>query len=470
MRPASRIGSGVPVGLRAGLVALMVIGAARAEGPDAPRDPPAPAAGDVLRAGRELFERVWLPNDPRSHGGDGLGPVFNAQSCVACHGQGGTGGAGPAERNIEIVTAAGVPSYQFAYAFGMDFGAGRFVYQISAGNPAAAPRRRPADARALAAIHPGFRGSDGVVLHRFGTDPDYHAWREAVPGPHGTVAVRTSQRNPTTLFGVGAIDAIPDPVLEAAARRGAASIQGRVSRLKDGRVGRFGWKAQAATLAEFVLSAAATEIGLEVPGHPQAADPRRPGIGAAGLDMDRDECEALVAFVRSLPAPISREAADAQEAARIAAGAATFRSIGCVGCHLPKLGPVTGLYSDLLLHDMGPALGDTDSYTAFAAPPAGAEVPADRDAARPRRGGAPATAREWRTPPLWGLRDSAPYLHDGRAATLEEAITLHGGQGAAAARRFAQLSDRRQRQLESFLLSLAAPPRPRGRPDPAEAP
>ena len=66
-----------------------------------------------------------------------------------------------------------------------------------------------------------------------------------------------------------------------------------------------------------------------------------------------------------------------------------------------------------------------------------------------------ATSQEWRTPPLWGLRDSAPYLHDGRAATVDQAIALHGGQGAAAAQRYAQLSARRKRQLDAFLLSLS---------------
>ena len=77
-----------------------------------------------------------------------------------------------------------------------------------------------------------------------------------------------------------------------------------MSRLKDGRVGRFGWKAQTATLAEFVRSAAAGEIGLEVPGRHQAADPRTPGLAAVGLDMDESECDALVEYVRSLPIPV----------------------------------------------------------------------------------------------------------------------------------------------------------------------
>ncbi len=68
-----------------------------------------------------------------------------------------------------------------------------------------------------------------------------------------------------------------------------------------------------------------------------------------------------------------------------------------------------------------------------------------------------ATAREWRTPPLWGVRDSAPYLHDGRASGISQAIAMHGGQGAASARRFAELSAARKQQLKAFLLSLAAP-------------
>ena len=65
--------------------------------------------------------------------------------------------------------------------------------------------------------------------------------------------------------------------------------------------------------------------------------------------------------------------------------------------------------------------------------------------------------QEWRTPPLWGVADSAPYLHDGRAATLEEAIKLHTGQGAASAARFNGLNQAQQLQLVAFLKTLRAP-------------
>ena len=228
-----------------------------------------------------------------------------------------------------------------------------------------------------------------------------------------------------------------------------------MSRLKDGRIGRFGWKAQTATLEEFVLSAAAGEIGLEVPGRHQAADPRLPGLAAKGLDMDKGECDDLVDYVRSLPAPVAITPAADKDSAPIKAGESTFKSIGCAGCHIPKLGQVEGIYSDLLLHDMGPQLGDSDTYTVFVGEPSRAGGPAVTD--RPGAGTGPATVREWRTPPLWGLRDSAPYLHDGRAATIAQAITLHAGQGAISARRYAELATRRKQQIEAFLMSLAAP-------------
>jgi CxxC motif-containing protein (DUF1111 family) len=226
-----------------------------------------------------------------------------------------------------------------------------------------------------------------------------------------------------------------------------------VSRLKDGRIGRFGWKAQTATLKEFVLSAAAGEMGLEVPGKHQAADPRLPGIGATGLDMDEAECDALTEYLRGLPPPVASKPADRQESEQLRSGERTFRSLGCAYCHLPKLGSVSGIYSDLLLHDMGSGLEDAAVYSVFVGAPPRAEGAQAPD----RPGTTTASIHEWRTPPLWGLRDSGPYLHDGRAASIDQAIGMHAGQGASSARRFAELSPARKRHLAAFLRSLAAP-------------
>lgn len=422
----------------------------------------------AIARGRELFLREWVPGDRRSHGGDGLGPVYNERSCVGCHHQGPSGaGGGSAATNIELLTpgrfGATSSAVGFSYAFSFSYGPNGFEYRIGdpAGGKGIGGRIGAAETNVgeLVRIHPGFRDAPSVVLHRYGNDPDYRVWREWVLGQHGDLFMRSSQRNPTPLFGMGPIDGIPDAAIEAAARRkhpGWPQVNGRVARLADGRIGRFGWKGQTATLRDFVLSAAAIELGLEVPGQAQAADPRMPPIKATGLDLDRGECDDLTAFVRALPRPVAAPAAQHRDDSSRRAGRGLFRSIGCAECHVEKLGGVEGLYSDLLLHAMSPELADTSVYGALLAAerPAAKAVPAAARGARPTR---PAATEEWRTPPLWGLRDSAPYLHDGRAGTVDEAIRLHGGEAEPSARRYRQLSPREQSSLQAFLLSLAAP-------------
>ena len=110
------------------------------------------------------------------------------------------------------------------------------------------------------------------------------------------------------------------------------------------------------------------------------------------------------------------------------------------------MGPAVGIYSDLLLHDMGQGLSDSGEYY-------GGSTPADGPIAV-------AKPSEWRTPPLWGFRDSGPYLHDGRAETLAEAVALHGGEADQTAHRFARLEPYYQSAITTFLESLSAPPEP----------
>ncbi len=311
-----------------------------------------------------------------------------------------------------------------------------------------------------------------------------------------------SQRNPTALFGIGLIDAIPDSAIEAASKArypDFPEVAGRVARQKDGRIGRFGWKAQVPTLNDFVLTACAVELGLEVPGHKQSGlpkpslkmasesvckvelevktsplvQPQQPTTNLAPLDLTADQCSALEAYVRDLPSPVELNRSDKE----VEAGRALFAKVGCASCHSAKLGGVDGIYSDLLVHDMGKELGDTGSYTPFVPgsedpdfidpPIADTVTSADEVApstepatskAKPTTG--PATRQEWRTPPLWGVRDSSPYLHDGRAPTLERAIALHGGQGEKSARAYFSLTPRERLQVQSFLKSLAAPEAP----------
>jgi mono/diheme cytochrome c family protein len=459
-------------------------------GPPRPVEDATRTAADPVALGRELFSRTWLPNDPRCHGGDGLGPVYNATSCVDCHRQGGAGGGGPADRNVELATGIGY----------MVFGDTSVIVDRS-GNGWRAGFDQEADPADLANVHPGFRDAKSAVLHRFGVDPDYSRWRSTFLGrcrmaphvptrsigrsgrQHSTARARSrddeparhpipparsgraldralvatvrdveaglgmnrvafvlTARNTPPLFGAGLIDGLSESELEQSERAQPDETRGRVHRLKDGRLGRFGWKGQVASLEEFVLTACANELGLEVPGHHQAVSPLAPDAQAERPDLTAEECAALVDYVRSLAPPISLDPSDAQAAADVAAGRRLFRSIGCASCHTADLGSIQGIYSDLLLHDMGSELSDSGAYYADESDSPGV-----------------ATRSEWRTPPLWGFRDTAPYLHNGRARNLKEAVALHHGQGAASATRFRSMSDLERSRVETFLNSLVAP-------------
>ncbi len=122
------------------------------------------------------------------------------------------------------------------------------------------------------------------------------------------------------------------------------------------------------------------------------------------------------------------------------------------------MGSVAGLYSDLLLHDMGPGLGGSGTYYNFPADSTSGD-PLASGTSLPRTGSRTAAAgsQEWRTPPLWGIRDSGPYLHDGRATTLEQAIAMHGGEGDDSKEAFAALEPKEKAMLITFLKSLVAP-------------
>jgi CxxC motif-containing protein (DUF1111 family) len=527
-------------------------------------------------SGREIFLREWIPNDPRSHGGDGLGPVFNESSCVSCHNQGGVGGGGSEAKNVIVISAVrsnqnGAMPQRGPQAVGGGGGRGR-------NKPAAvtAPKVEPpvkvTDESAEASVrrelledlrrlHPGLATSRSVVLHNSGTDPNYTSWRDrvlglnvgtmasqmngpfaqavpAVPADAGffatlvakseqeemqeklpplelqaeklrglmtrvmafqgrmgmrqqpgveqlKVAAIPTQRNSTALFGVGLIDSIPDTVLEAAARTidDFPEISGRVARLKDGRIGRFGWKAQKANLYDFTMTACAVELGLHVPDHPQAGVPLQPDYQPAGFDLNREECRDLVQFLRDLPAPTRRVEQTPAIANELKTGELAFAKIGCAACHTAELGAVNGIFSDLLLHDLGPEGADNGSYGVFQPQSSGndAEDPLSGlltdSGTGPIRGpfgnfGSPdslsteeelsenmigAGRQEWRTPPLWGVRDSAPYMHDGRAGTLDQAIAFHGGEAQLSANRFFRLTPEERTSVLTFLRSLVAP-------------
>jgi CxxC motif-containing protein (DUF1111 family) len=401
--------------------------------------------------GQILFVRQWLEHDPRSYAGDGLGPMFNANSCVACHNQGGPGGSGSREHNVDVLCL--VPT--------------RDVTRID----------RKQFASDAGRIHPAFVVNETtarpmITLHRESTHPAYRARRDflaneiaerSTVGPGSWMRLQKFQRRTPSLFGAGLIDSIADETLRQVALHQAKTtgVSGRVPAATEGGLGRFGWRGQTSTLKRFVLGACSNELGLHVPGAAQPRDPLGFSNSAPGLDLNDAQCEALTAYVASLPAPSQRQPANTRERDFWLAGQKVFERSGCADCHPPTLGDVAGIYSDLLLHDLGSELAD----------PAGASVPGrsgitqvfdttkyyggmtDVFAAVP-----PEATREWRTPPLWGLSASGPFLHDGRAKTLDEAILAHGGEARSARNKYQSLDRQRRVELLSFLYSLGVPP------------
>ena len=237
--------------------------------------PDCPAEDATSATGRELFLREWIPSDSRSAGGDGLGPVFNETSCVACHNQGGAGGAGPASKNVQIVS---VFSNEAAFVPPSDTTLVGIILSILGSRPEP-PKPSAEELQAkikdererLMAVHPGFRTARSLVLHRASTDGDYAAFRgklaglssfagmgsmdfglaEGIKHPQPALSAEEqetlnglkvegqlgglqalsgsaqvngftlllSERNASPLFGSGSLDRIPDAELVAAAAK-----------------------------------------------------------------------------------------------------------------------------------------------------------------------------------------------------------------------------------------------------------
>lgn len=470
--------------------------------------------------GRRIFTRNWVAGEPLAPRGDGLGPVFNAQSCAECHRQGGVGGGGPIENNaLQLSTRRGESLSQFTF------------------------RNR------LSRIHPGFTAglpagqmNSATPLHRFGVGADYTTFLQGISqrftlvpdggefGPNAValqpiaasrdergVMLFVSQRNTPALFGLGLLDAVPDVLLHAIAAEQPwrhAGVSGRVAPAPTG-AGRFGWRGQRAHLTEFVLDACAVELGLQAPGRRQGIDPRDPTHEPRGLDIDLAQVASLTAFIAALPRPRAEMPTRVDAALHVEDGERLFGETGCAACHLPTLGAIEEVYTDLLLHDLGPSLADPVAATPITVAVVQefvrfrefksndvAKLNSTFSPPRPQRsfqqsssggyggqriGGAPSasvtvgapsgsfsggvvgravsqvplptnTECEYRTPPLWGARDSAPYLHDGRADSFVEAVAYHAGEAAWSRNQFFALSLSQRSALLAFLETLAAPP------------
>ena len=335
---------------------------------------------------------------------EGLGPAYNGTSCAVCH-------------NVPTIGGGGV------------------ILELRAGY------------RDSAGAHTGLNPAGDTLIHLLSTPA--HACQVQMPDDVTVIA----RRAPIPLFGAGLVEAIPDETLlalEDPVDRDRDGVSGRAAIVVDvasgqRRVGRFGWKAQHATLLAFGADAYRNEMGITNDLFPQESafgisvaqmrscdpfpdpeDRRDPHTGRRGIDN-------FESFMRLL-APVSRSHVDDNTVA----GERLFAAVGCAACHVPRLttGPSThpafnrrsvDLFSDLLLHDVG--TGDD----------------IQQGAAEPD---------EIRTPALWGLRFRRPFLHDGSAVTIADAVERHAGEAELARRGFQRLTPDDRLRLLAFLRSL----------------
>jgi hypothetical protein len=437
------------------IVPAIVVGALQVLGADAfvARDPgvrggPAGVGGPIggltttegtfFDNGREEFEEAETPPE-------GLGPRLNLDSCLGCHSQPVSGGTSPALN----------PQVAFANAFNATNLLPSF---ITAGGPVREARFR---------LNPNGTpdgGVHGLFVTTGRTDaPGCNAVQEDFEAQ--VAAGNISFRIPTPTFGAGLIEMIPDATIEANRTSSQVlktlfGIAGRANRNgNDGTIARFGWKAQNKSLLLFAGEAYNVEMGIsnELFQDERDANPNCNYTTNPNSVTTADETTGAISlsaieqfgfFMRFLAPPVPSTTLPGN-AASITAGRAAFTAAGCAFCHTPSLtsgaAAVTALankpvnlFSDLLVHHMGPRLADKVSQ-------------------------GQAKGDDFRSAPLWGLGKRIFFLHDGRTKDLIEAIRAHksgansefrASEGNTSVDVFNALSETTKQNLLNFLRSL----------------
>ena len=338
----------------------------------------------------------------------GLGPIYNATNCVACHGNIVTGGSSQMTVQRTGHTEGGV----------------------------------------------FFESQGGSLIQARATYPDIV---EHVIDTDETRALRTSP----PVLGDGYIECISDSTLQAIRDAQPPDVQGTAIEVPvmegDGtaRVGRFGWKAQHASLVSFAADAYNSEMGVTSPLFPDENTSSGTFVGYGTSydplpdpEDDGDDVDGFALFVRSTKAPPRGPIT-----AKVRSGEKNFNQIGCAICHVASITTLSGgtvinggafvvpnalgdkvlhPYSDFLLHDVGTGDGiPIQPLPEYAA-----------------------TANQIKTPPLWGLRTRNRLMHDGLSLTLDDAIQRHDGQATSAVAAFNLLPDTDKARLLAFLQSL----------------
>ena len=379
-----------------------------------------------IAEGRQLFEHKWTEHDSLAGGGDGLGPVFNATSCVECHFQGSVGGAGPNKFNVTTFEILPTKKEPLPLSGIVHAAAVRPEWKESAST---VRRHNPV-------VKGGMKITGGCRVDIVDFDPIHY-----------------DSSNTPALFGVGQIDRISTMAIRShAMKRSLATAAnefelkfqstptGRLRVLADGRIGKFGWKAQFATLKEFTAAACAGELGLSNPMKKQHVPQEYREDIDAKLDMSRQQFTALVSYIDNLPAPRREQPVDSTEQRVVHRGETLFASVGCADCHVPNLDGVQGVYSDFSLHSL------TDNQNGGYVKETDVPLPTNHP-----------SLDEWKTPPLWGVADSAPYFHDGKSPDLESAIDRHAGAAKHVRNRYRVLTEVDRAAIIAFLKTLRAP-------------
>ncbi len=455
----------------------------------------------------------------RQQPGDGLGPMYNATSCEDCHVKGGGAGiernvtlitADP--RNAAITET--LPKRNNSRSRGTETRAHNDFKELYPGFVSPSGQISldvVVHEKSARPFYDSIRSDIGRYIPGGARDEWFLSSKRTVEavanepvlaGRMGDVDFYLSQRNSPPLFGLGMIDKIEISRLSLLARSQARRTDGKIT----GRVGagKFGWRAQTPTLDQFVRGACAGELGLQVGRTPQPVDAADPSYTSMGVDLQEPEVNSLVSYVRSLPQPIYDPTEEDSSASR--EGKRLFSKVGCVMCHVKDVSPARDIYSDLLLHDMGdllqapspapmgttlvsvprmtipifrpnvvpPSLGG--SVAGYYGSP-GTQLPKPYPIDPPAepqfpRGHVPKDTletniasmvtwdmlqREWRTPPLWGVADSAPYMHDGSAPTLDAAIRHHKRDAAGSGKLYEGLNSNDRKCLIAFLKTLRSP-------------
>lgn len=399
-------------------------------------------------SGNGFFNQAWVEAPSSTQSRDGLGPLFNARSCAACHFKDGRGRPPlePDEAFLGLLLRLSVPG------------------EGAHGGPAAEPSY---GGQLQPFAIPGVP-AEGRPIVRYREEPGAYAdgepyalsvpTYEIVDLAHGAMQsdVRISPRVAPAMIGLGLLEAIDDERLVSLEDPDDANhdgVSGRANRVWDAiaqreAIGRFGWKAEQPTVRQQSAGAFLGDIGIttqlfSTETCTDAQNECKAALSGGAPELLDHLLDRVAAYGRLLAVPQR----DRHKNPTVLRGKLLFSEAGCAGCHVPSHRTGQGHelielrdqliwpYTDLLLHDMGEKLSD-------------------------HRPSFKAEGAEWRTPPLWGLRfledvnGHRRLLHDGRARGVAEAILWHGGEAEHSRSKFVEMPSADRKAIVEFVESL----------------